>query len=60
MLNAFAASSEAPVRRMLGIGPGIPAVRPEGSEWQDGGHPSPTEGSVAGARRALDIAAASH
>jgi len=60
MLNAFAASSEAPVRRMLGIGPGVPAVRPEGSEWQEAGHPSPTEGSVAGARRALDIAAASH
>jgi hydroxypyruvate reductase len=31
-------------------------VLPERAVWQDAGHPLPTEGSVAGARRALEIA----
>ena len=59
MLNAFASSTAIPIRRMLGIGPHPPALLPEGAEWQDGGHPLPTEGSVAAARRALEIAASS-
>ena len=59
MLNAFASSTSVPVRRMLGIGPQRPALLPEGAEWQDAGHPLPTEGSVAAARRALEIARAS-
>jgi hydroxypyruvate reductase len=59
MLDAFASSTGAPTRRMLGIGPQRPALLPEGAEWQDAGHPLPTEGSVAAARRALEIARAS-
>ena len=59
MLNAFATGTAVPVRRMLGIGPRRPEVLPEGAEWQDGGHPLPTEGSVAAARRALEIATVS-
>ena len=56
MLNAFAAGSGAPVRRMLAIGPSRPAVLPEGTEWHDAGHPLPNNGSVVAARRALEIA----
>jgi hydroxypyruvate reductase len=56
MLNAFAAGSSAPVRRMLGIGPGRPSVLPERAAWQSGGHPLPTDGSVAGAEAAVAIA----
>src|SRR5262245_10173972 len=59
MLNAFVTATTVPVRRMLGIGPRRPAVLPDGAEWQDGGHPLPTEGSVAAARRAIEIATAS-
>ena len=59
MLNAFAASTDIPLRRMLGIGPSRPPSLPDGAEWEDGGHPLPTEGSVAAARRALEIAQAS-
>ena len=59
MLNAFAASTAVPVRRMLGIGPQRPAVLPQDAAWQDAGHPLPTEGSVAAARRALEIARSS-
>ena len=58
MLNAFEASTGVPVRRALGIGPQAPDILPAGAEWHDAGHPLPTDGSVAGARRALDIAAA--
>jgi glycerate 2-kinase len=60
MLNAFAAGSGVPVRRMLAIGPSRPAVLPEGTEWHDGGHPLPNDGSVVAARRALEIARAAH
>ncbi len=56
MLNALGAGSSAPVRQMLGIGPARPAVVPSGAEWQEARHPLPDEGSVAGARRALEIA----
>ena len=59
MLMAFAASTAVPLRRMAGIGPQRPSLLPEGAEWQDAGHPLPNEGSVAGARRALEIARAS-
>jgi len=58
MLTAFAAASPVPGRRMLGIGPLRPAALPAGAEWQDAGHPLPTEGSVAAAQRALEIAGA--
>jgi len=58
MLNAFAAGTSVPVRRMLAIGLSRPAVLPEGTEWHDAGHPLPNDGSVAGARRALEIARA--
>ena len=57
MLNAFAAGVSAPLRRLLGVGPSRPGVLPSGAEWQDAGHPLPTDGSVAGARRAREIAA---
>ena len=59
MLTSFAAATAVPLRRMLGIGPERPPLLPEGAEWQDAGHPLPTTGSVAGARRALDIARSS-
>ena len=59
MLNAFASATAGPVRRLLGIGPSRPALLPENAEWQNAGHPLPTEGSVAAARRALEIARAS-
>ena len=58
MLNAFAASTDVPVRRMLGIGPQRPPLLPKVAEWQDAGHPLPTEGSLAAARRAIEIARA--
>lgn len=58
MLNAFAAATAVPLRRMLGIGPGRAPLLPEGAEWCEGGHPLPTDGSVAAARRALAIARA--
>jgi glycerate 2-kinase len=60
MLNAFASGSSVPLRRLLGIGPVRPAVLPEAAEWYDAGHPLPNDGSVAAARRALDIARNSH
>jgi len=59
MLNAFATATAVPVRRMFGIGPSRPALLPTDAEWQDAGHPLPTDGSVAAARRALEMARAS-
>lgn len=59
MLNAFASSTGVPLRCMLGIGPHLPELLPKGAEWQSGGHPLPTEGSVAAARRALEVARSS-
>ncbi len=56
MLNAFAASTAVPLRRMLGIGPAQPVLVPAGAVWQDAGHPLPNDGSVAGATRAIEIA----
>jgi hydroxypyruvate reductase len=60
MLNAFAASSSVPLRRVLGVGPGVPSLLPAGATWQEAGHPLPTVGSLSGARQALDIAASTH
>jgi hydroxypyruvate reductase len=59
MLNAFVSGSSVPVRRAVAVGPSRPAVVPEGTEWYDGGHPLPNESSIAAAKRALDVAAAS-
>ena len=56
MLNAFGSSTAVPLRRTLGIGPQRPPLLPNGAEWQDAGHPLPTEGSLAAARRAIEIA----
>jgi glycerate 2-kinase len=56
MLNAFVSATERPLRQMLGIGPDRPPLVPDRAEWQTGGHPLPSSGSVAGARRALGIA----
>jgi glycerate 2-kinase len=63
MLHACAAAAPVPLRSMLGIGPkrSLPdqTPLPSGVEWCDAGHPLPDGGSVAGAQRALDVAAAS-
>lgn len=70
MLSAFASSSDVPIRTMLGVGPPVPSSGSDsvsrdasrgltpGAEWQDAGHPLPNEGSMKGARRALEIARA--
>ena len=62
MLTAFDAPTDAPVRTRVGIGPRRaatdPALPPH-TIWFDAGHPLPDEGSMAGARRALEIASAS-
>jgi hydroxypyruvate reductase len=60
MLSAFASRANAPVRSMLGVGPrGTGTSLPPDAVWVDAGHPFPDEGSIAGARRALEIAQAS-
>ena len=60
MLAAFLDGASRPIRTRLGVGlrrsDGQPL--PSGTSWIDGGHPLPDEGSVAGARRALEIASA--
>ena len=56
MLTAFAAANGAPVRTMLGIGPGQPPALPAGARWLNAGHPLPNEGSVEGGRQALATA----
>ena len=55
MLDACAGYGVSP-RAMLGIGPSGSPAPPPGTEWHAGGHPLPTEGSLAGARRALAMA----
>ena len=61
MLAAFSSAVKVPVRTMLAVGPRRTAPAdlrlPAGAEWCDAGHPLPDDGSVAGARRALEIAA---
>jgi len=60
MLSAFADAVDTPVRTYLGVGPrraaDDPAALPPHTIWYDAGHPFPDEGSVSGAKRALDIA----
>ena len=58
MLHAFTRAAGVPLRTRIGIGPLRPADLPEGAEWHRGGHPIPDGGSVAAARRALDVAVA--
>jgi hydroxypyruvate reductase len=45
------------LRRILAVGPARPAVLPDGTQWFDGGHPLPNEGSLSAARRACEMAA---
>jgi glycerate 2-kinase len=61
MLAAFLDGARRPIRRRLGVGPRRTAGQPlpQDAMWIDAGHPLPDEGSVAGARRALEIASAS-
>ena len=62
MTIACADATDVTVRTRLGIGPrrstNDPSLPPQ-TIWFDAGHPFPDEGSVAGAGRALEIAAAS-
>jgi hydroxypyruvate reductase len=60
MLTAFASGTDVAVRHLLGVGPRTSASRelPSIAEWCDAGHPLPDEGSLKGARRALEVAAA--
>jgi glycerate 2-kinase len=70
MLSAFASSTDVPIRTMLGVGPPVSSSASDsvsrdasrgltsGAEWQDAGHPLPNEGSMKGARLALEIARA--
>jgi glycerate 2-kinase len=62
MIEGCASAAPVPLRTMLAIGPSRAAqerARPARVEWHDAGHPFPDAGSVGGARRALDVAAAS-
>ena len=59
MLNAFAAGSSVPLRRIVGVGPVTPAVLPKSTQWFTGGHPLPNDGSLAAAREALNVARSS-
>jgi len=56
MLQSFTRHTSRAARRVVGVGPAGPDV-PAGVEWYDAGHPVPTDGSVRGARRALELAA---
>jgi len=63
MLTAFTSGTDVPLRAMLGVGPrrsstATDAALLSGASWCDAGHPLPDEGSVRGARRALEIAGA--
>jgi glycerate-2-kinase len=66
MIEACAAAAGVPLRTLLAIGPrgtfapSAPSrARTPVPVWYDAGHPLPDGGSVAGARRALDVAGAS-
>jgi glycerate 2-kinase len=62
MLTAFVDAIDVPVRRAIGIGPRRAALDPPlpaPAISYDAGHPFPDEGSVAGARRALEVASES-
>ena len=64
MIEACAAASVVPLRTLLAIGPrrspDSAVTLPPSTIWYDAGHPLPDGGSVAGARRALEVARASH
>ena len=63
MIEACAAASVVPLRTLLAIGPrrspDSAITLPPSTIWYDAGHPFPDGGSVAGARRALEVARAS-
>jgi glycerate-2-kinase len=63
MIEACAAASVVPLRTLLAIGPrrspDSAVTLPPSTIWYDAGHPFPDGGSVAGARRALEVARAS-
>jgi glycerate 2-kinase len=60
MLAAFADDVSCPIRLQLGVGPhrAVGDEVPSDTTWIEAGHPLPNEGSVAGARRAIEIASA--
>ena len=55
MLAGWATAGMTP-RHVVGIGPDGARSDVSGVEWFDAGHPLPNEGSVRGARRALELA----
>lgn len=57
MMLACLAAAPRPPARAMAVGREQPAGAPEGVECFAGGHPTPSAGSVAAGRRALDIAA---
>ncbi len=57
MLHAFAEASPTRLGTVVGVGPSNPTAVPARAEWYNAGHPLPTLGSVAGASRALQVAA---
>jgi glycerate-2-kinase len=63
MIEACAAAADVPLRTLLAIGPRrgpeSSVTLPPSTIWYDAGHPLPDGGSVAGARRALEVARAS-
>jgi glycerate 2-kinase len=63
MIEACATASNVPLRTLLAIGPRrspeSSVTLPPSTIWYDAGHPLPDGGSVAGARRALEVAGAS-
>jgi glycerate 2-kinase len=63
MLTAFTAAVTVPLRACIGVGPrrgdSDPPLPPR-TIWFDAGHPFPDDGSVRGARKVIDAAAASH
>jgi glycerate 2-kinase len=60
MLTAFASGTNIETRNLLGVGPRTSASEslPPHAVWCDAGHPLPDQGSLTGARRALEVAAA--
>jgi hydroxypyruvate reductase len=62
MIDACAAAAGVPLRTLLAIGPRrnpeSSLTLPSSTIWYDAGHPLPDGGSLAGARRALEVASA--
>jgi len=58
MLRACLAAAPVPPASALLVGPARDATLPASVDQQPGGHPGPTDGSVAAGMRALDVAAA--